>query len=169
MKPIFERVTGEYGTAHPCAVPDSPWTSDIVGLWLINGIPGMYHPFFYQWLLDVVRVPRPPGAGTDFDGGSTHEFICLTLDPEGSRYEPARFAEDLGSGQLRCLQPANVVVQVVAEDEEVVNVLSLLAQGMVAGVLNPESLWTNGFDKSLNERWSASIEETLEHMRGGVH
>src|SRR5207244_7504063 len=101
--------------------------------------------------------------------GATHELLCITLNPEEGHYDPERVKEHYETGDLPFLMPPNVAVQVEATDDEVNQVVSLLAQSVVHGALATESMWTAGFDKELNLAWTTAITKTLAHGRGEAH
>jgi hypothetical protein len=174
MDPIYEHVTGRYGTADPLDIPDTPDGAETVAHWLVTSVKGAYHPLFDQWILAGVRlrdnIPGFPPPHRQFEG-ATHEILCVTLNPEAGRYDPERIKQHYskGKGGLPFLEPPNVVVQVEAQDQEVRQVISLLAQSVIHGAMNPESLWTAGLDKQLNLQWTSAIVKTLAHGRGETH
>lgn len=169
MEPIFGKVTGEHGTAEPVELPDIPKAAATVASWLLTS--ESFHLAFHQWLLIAVRlddIEGFPPAKHHFEG-TTHEVLVVTLNPEAGRFDLDRLAPHLEAGDLPHLDPPSVAVQVIAEDAEVTRLLSLLAQGVVHGVLSPESMWTAGYDEALNEVWLAAITKSLAHGRGEVH
>lgn len=167
MEPIYEKVTGPHGTAEPMDIPDIPQAAETVAHWLLTSPD--YHPLFSQWILCAVRLRDDidgfPAPHHQFEG-TTHEILCITLNPESGPYDADKISL---SGDLPRLEPPNVIVQIIADDDEVRPVVSLLAQAVIHGALSPESLWTAGFDKALNERWLTSITKTLAHQRGEAH
>ena len=172
MDPIYDKVTGEYGTAEPVPIPDDPKAAETLAHWLLTSELGVYHPFFYQWVLVAVRlrdnVPGFEPPKRQFEG-ATHEILCLTMNPEAGHYDVDRVLSHMDTGGMPWLQPPNVIVQVEASDDEVKPLVSLLAQAVIHGALRPESLWTAGHDEALNEDWLASITKSLAHQRGETH
>jgi hypothetical protein len=173
MEPIFTKVTGEYGTAEPNDIPDIPEAAETVSHWLLTSEKGVFHSLFDQWILFAVRlrddVPGFPPPKRHFSG-ATHEILCITLNPEVGRYTTERIAQAMvRKPRLAYMEPPNVMVQVEATDDEVRDVVSLLAQAFTHGLVSPESMWTAGHDKALNERWMSMIVKSLAHARGEVH
>jgi hypothetical protein len=169
MDPIYEKVIGAYGEAEPIELPDIPQSAATVASWLITS--ENYHPFFHQWLLAGLRlgdIEGFPPAKRQFDG-TTHEIFCVTLNPEAGRYDLSRLATHMTSGDLPTMDPPSIAVQVWATDDEITPVLSLMAQAVVHGALSPESMWTAGMDRGLNEQWLTVITKTLAHQRGETH
>lgn len=172
MEPIYEKVTGIYGSGEPVPVPDSPEAAETVAHWLLTSVPGAFHNLFDQWVLFAVRlrdnVPGFPPPKRQFPGAS-HEILCITLNPEEGHYDVDRILGYMDTGGMPYLEPPNVIVQVEATDDEVRAVVSLLAQAVVHGALPTESLWTAGHDRRLNEQWLTVIVKTLAHQRGEIH
>jgi hypothetical protein len=172
MEPIYEKVTGQYGTAEPVDIPDIPKAAETVAHWLLTSQLGVFHPLFDQWVLFAVRlrdnVPGFPPPKRQFPG-ATHEILCITLNPEEGHCDVDRIMSYMETGGMPHLMPPNVIVQIEATDDEVLATVSLLAQAVIHGALSPESLWTAGHDKELNERWLTSITKSLAHQRGEVH
>jgi hypothetical protein len=169
MEPIYEKVTGRAGVAEPVEVPDAPSSAATVASWLLTS--EAYHPFFHQWILAGLRlgdIPGFPPAKHQFEG-TTHEITCITLNPEKGRYDLERLATHLVDGGLPHLMPPSITVQVIATDDEITPVVSLLAQAVVHGALSPESMWTAGHDERLNETWLTVITKSLAHIRGEIH
>lgn len=179
MEPIYEKVVGPNGTAEPVPIPDVPKAAETVAHWLLTGhkVEGrdtgsVFHPLFDQWVLFAVRlrddVPGFPPPKRKFIG-ATHEILCVTLNPEQGPQDVERILGYIDTGGMPWLTPPNVIVQIEATDDEVVPMVSLLAQAVIHGALLPESLWTAGHDKRLNEQWLTSITKSLAHQRGEIH
>lgn len=172
MDPIFEKVSGSYGVAEPVPIPENPLTVETVAHWLVTSAPMVYHPFFVQWVLAAVRlrddIPGFPPPKRHFEG-TTHEIMCVTLNPEDGPQDVDRILGYVETGGMPWLMPPSIAVQVIATDEEVRDVVSLCAQSVVHGHLSPESLWTAGRDRALNDRWLTAIVKSLAHARGELH
>lgn len=154
---------GAYGTAVRCDLPDRPDAAETVCQWLLTA-PG-YHPLWTQYALIVVRlrddVPGFPPPHRQFDG-ATHELLVLALQPDHPR-TPESFA---AGEPLRFLQPVNHAHQFEATDAEMEDLADLAAQGVVHGVLNPE---TADAPERIRAAWLMSLTKTLAHGRGEEH
>lgn len=163
MDPIYAPVSGQNGQAAPLEVPDAAHTVETVCLWLITAPP--YHPFWSQYLLLVVRLtddlPGYPPPHHAFEG-TTHELMVWAVNPECGVQTIESANADLAAGRMPpIMTPQNVVEQYIATDDEMRKVASLCAQGIVHGVLNPDS---DG-----RSDWLPVTTKTLAHLRGEAH
>lgn len=163
MEPVYEPVQGQYGDAAPLEVPVAPHAAETVCLWLVTA-PG-YHPFWSQYILIVVRLtddlPGFPPPHHQFEG-TTHELIVLVLNPEAGK----QTVESLDrihaeAGKPQYLWPPNIVEQFIATDDEMRQLASFSAQGIVHGMLNPDTDGRSG--------WLPALTKTLAHIRGEAH
>lgn len=163
MEPVYEPVQGQYGSAAPLEVPDVPSAAETVCMWLLTA-PG-YHPFWSQYLLVVVRLtddlPGFPTPQHAFEG-TTHELIVLVLNPDGGEQTVESVNGAYAAGRTPpYLYPQNIGEQFIATDDEMRKVASLCSQGVVHGVLNPDTDGRAG--------WLPAITKTLAHVRGETH
>jgi hypothetical protein len=162
MEPVYEPVQGALGEAAPLAVPDDPTAAETVCLWLMTA--PAYHPFWSQYLLIVVRLtdglPGFPDPHHQFEG-TTHELMVVALNPDHRQTVETANACLAGGSMPHYLVPQNVVEQYIATDDEMRKLASLCAQGVVHGVLNPD---TDG-----RSNWLPATTKTLAHIRGEIH
>lgn len=145
-------------------LPDTPAAAETLCMWVITA--PAYHPFWSQYVLGVVRLrfdtPGFPDPVLKFPG-ATHELHVLVLDPERGPYTVKSV---VASNFALTYVGVNIAEQFEATDEEMLEVAGRCAQGVVFGVLNPE---TGDAPARIREDWLATITVTLAHMRGEPH
>lgn len=159
-------ITGPAGEAVRLELdPDVPPAnaSQIVDRWLITA--RAYHPLWWQYLLGCVRLDELPGLRPPVlhFPGATHELLLVALDPDHGPWTPGKLRDPT---TVRELRPLNVVHQFTASDDEMRQVLSLAAQAVVHGVLNPE---TGDAPELIRTQWLSAVTKTLAHIRGEAH
>ena len=162
MEPTNERVESGDFSAEPIPydLTKADGAETVCG-WLLTA--PRFSPAWDQYFLVCVRlrdgVPGFPEPKRQFEG-ATHEIIVGALNPV-RRYTGA----SLAAGQsLPFLQPLNVVVQFEGTDEEMRDLVSLMAQGVVYGFLSPEPALAGD-----NSAWLSAGVKTLAHIRGEEH
>lgn len=162
MEPIYEPVQGQYGDAAPLDIPVAPHAAETVCMWLITA--PVYNLAWSQYVLFVVRLtddlPGFPPPHHQFDG-TTHELMVFALNPDHRQTAESANECLAGGSMLPFLTPQNVVEQFIATDDEMRQVVSLCAQSIVHGALNPDS---DG-----RSAWLPVITKTLAHLRGELH
>lgn len=155
-------IQGRHGNAAPLQVPDVSTAAATVCLWLITA--PAYHPIWSQYLLIVVRLaddlPGFPPAHHQFEG-TTHELMVFALNPDHRQTPDSANACLADEAMPPFLTPQNIVEQYIATDEEMRQLASLCAQGIVHGALNPD---TDG-----RADWLPATTKTLAHIRGEAH
>jgi hypothetical protein len=137
--------------------------------WLLTG---PWHPLWPQFVLSVVSlrdVEGVPPAKLHFPG-ATHELLVLALNPDDGPTATVHTAQTLEQGGFRAvgghLEPADVVHQFTATDEEMLQLADLLCRACVDGHLTPS---TDDARDRLREAWLSTCVKTLAHMRGEAH
>ena len=159
---------GPWGDAARLPIPDHPSAAQTADWWLITA--PAYHPLWSQYGLAVVRLdddaPGFPPPNHHFPG-TTHELLVVALDPSQGRQTPETMAGrvETGSG-FPYLTPINHAHQFIAADEEMRQLASWAAWGVVNGALNPE---TGDAPALIREGWLQSLTKTLAHIRGEEH
>jgi hypothetical protein len=145
---------GPYGIADRVTEPLDA-TPATLAAWVVTA--PTFHPMWSQYGLAVIHLRAEPGLPDPriTVPGATHEIMCVTLDPD----HPAALP-------WRILTPVNIAQQITATDDEAVTLLALAARGIVNGHLEPEA--SNGPDR-IRAVWAATLNHTLDHMRGGAH
>lgn len=167
MEPIYEKITGPHGTAEPVPLDGVPDATATVATWLLT-CPGR-HPVWSQWALNAITLAPvdgyPPAKITV--EGATHELLLFALapqivvDPNLRLWTPA----DVREYARNMLTPVNIAEQVTLDtDDQARELVSLLAQAVVHGVLDPE---TADAPTRTRAYWSQTIARTIEHHRGG--
>lgn len=161
MKPVFEVVRGQFGVGEPVEEPPSTVENPHAGLgttWLLT-CPDR-HPLWHQWMLSAVHLAHRGGledAKLQFSG-ATHEVIVVALNPEHGWVTPST------PMPWPYLEPINIAQQITCDsDQHVLDLLSLLAQGVVHGILDPE---TADAPERVRAAWRGSILQSLAHARG---
>lgn len=157
---------GTHGQALRLPIPDIPEAGQSVDHWLLTA--PSYHPLWSQYVMAVVRlddVPGFPAPKRQFDD-ATHELLVVALNPHAGPQTAATMAEHARTGAMPYLTPINYADQFTATDEEMRQLASWAAWGVVNGVLNPE---TADAPALLREAWLTSMVKTLAHIRGEVH
>jgi hypothetical protein len=163
-------ITGPCGTAVQLDIPqDAPRTHATVAHWLLTA--PIYHPTWSQYVMYCVRLtydpdPDLPPAKLQFQG-ATHELGVVALNPEHGPYDEAKMAGyTRAGGGLPFLTPVNHADQYIATDDEMRQMCAWAAWGVVAGVMNPETI---DAPERIRQEWLASMTKTLAHIRGEVH
>lgn len=162
MEPIYERVEGQYGTAEPIEIPAIASAVETICHWLLTA--PIYHPFWSQYLLYAVRLtddlPGFPEPHHQFEG-TTHEVGVIVLNPEEGRQTPDTMSQHSIDGTAPFLHPVNICEQFIATDDEIRRLVSLCAQAVVHGLLNPDTDGRAG--------WLPAMTKTLAHFRSEPH
>lgn len=162
MDPVYKPVQGQYGDAAPLEIPVAPQAVETVCMWLITA--PAYHPAWSQYVLLVVRLtddlPGFPPAKHAFDG-TTHELLVLALNPDHSQTVETANERLACGGMPQYLTPHNIAEQYIATDDEMLQLASFCAQGIVHGALSPD---TDG-----RSAWLPVTTKTLAHIRGEEH
>lgn len=131
--------------------------------WLLT-LPGV-GTIWTQFILYVVHlrdIPEQEHPTHRDNEYQSHEIGLWALDPDIGPYT----FENLASKSRKLLTPANFIGRLeLATDDEVRQLLPLIAKGLVEGAVPCEP------DDHLNfkERWWAILHATLEHIRFGGH
>lgn len=158
---------GPFGEAVRLTFPDIAATSQTVDGWLITA--PTYHPLWSQYSMSVVRLdddaPGFPPPYHQFPG-TTHELLVMALNPDHGPQTAETMTGYAETGGLPYLTPVNHAHQFIACDQELRQLASLAAWGVVNGHLNPE---TGDAPALIREAWLASLTKTLAHIRGEAH
>ena len=130
-------------------------TQTTVDHYLVNAPAS--HPIWPWYTVAIVHL-RPvegmPPAHKHFSDAS-HELLVIALNPEHYPPDP-----DLpGDAAYPYLTPINSATQVGAlNDDQAKKLLDLIVQGIVGGVLNPD---TDG-----RQQFEEAVRQTAQHLRG---
>lgn len=165
MIPPTGPIQGVMGRARPVDADDGGEPHAGIGpVWLIDA--PIWHPAWSQYAIVAVHLHDREGVEPAVlqRPGVTHEVLCVTVHPD---HPIAADVSSLRPGELHWLTPVNVAEQVTVDrDQDVVELIALLAAGVVHGVLEPEA--TNGAER-IRAAWRNSINATLAHARGEHH
>ena len=162
----MKEIRGPQGLAQQMEIEGLPKNKMTVAYWLITA--PAYHPAWSQYILSGLKLdedPEYPAPYLKFPG-ATHEVNLVAVDPRNV-YTPDLLIANIKAGRsVGWLQPVNISHQFTATDEEISELIELLAQGVVDGLLNPE---TGDAPERIREQWLQSCVRTLAHMRGEEH
>lgn len=131
--------------------------------WIVTA--PIWHPLWSQYfigLIDLADRPDCPPAILHRPG-MTHEVAVMSLSPDHGPYD----ADLIGDRQTMVyLAPANVVEQFATEDDRAREVITLLVQAVLNGMLSPEA---SESPEAIRLAWAQSIHQTLDHYRDPHH
>lgn len=162
----MKEIQGLMGTAQQIPLEGMPRNKMTVAYWLITVPP--YHPAWSQYVLSGIKLDEDPDYPPPYlkFPGATHEVNLVVVNPS-NYYTPDLLIAKIKAGRsIGWLQPVNIHEQFTATDEEIVELIELLAHGVVNGHLNPE---TGDAPTRIREQWLQSMVRTLAHMRGEEH
>lgn len=145
--------------------PELAGASTTVAAWMLEGA---WHPLWSQFILCVVHLREEEGVPEPklrFPGAS-HELSVMALPPENGPHSYETFEK---GGFKACggfLSPIDVSHQFEATDEEMIQLVEFMAEGVVGGRLNPS---TDDNRAVYREQWLMAAVRTLAHMRGEEH
>lgn len=163
--PAVTEHRGPYGVATKVQIDSTVRNaSESLAYYLITA--PAFHPFWSQYILTTIRlrqVPDLPPPVLRFDG-ATHELMVVAVNPEP---EPWTVERLVATGfKIGILSPVNILHQYEATDDEMTHLSDLCAQGIVHGILSPES---GDAPTRIREQWLAMTVKTLAHIRGEEH
>lgn len=164
------KYSGPRGEASQLAIdPDVVGAATTATWWLLTG---SWHPLWPQFVISVCRladIPGVPAAKLHFPG-ATHELLVVALHPGDGPTPVVHSPETLTSAGFRgvggWLEPADVVHQFTATDDEMTQLAALCAEACVNGFLTPS---TDDARSLYREQWLTACVKTLAHMRGEEH
>lgn len=158
-------LTGAFGAAWqlPVAPLGQRRRADLgatIAGWLLNAPQA--HPLWTYYLVSVIHLHAIAGVKPPFirTPGATHELIIASLNPE--QRLPDLAAVGRGEASFAFLTPIDVMEQfTVTDDAMAYRLCELAVRSCVDGIASPDQDWRSW--------WRATIANTAQHLRDGVH